>query len=359
MRLFRRAKTAIDDALSGLGSLDAPAPHSARAVLRNLSTLVICCGLSVACVGDTTDAGRPSALGGDGGNDVGPDDDGWPPPTTGVFTTGPGETEGEGDEDPGPPPMPPDLGACSNDEECMFEGEDDTCFITQGTCEFGQCFFDAASPGTACDDGDPCTEGDVCNGMGGCLGEPIVCTVEHGMGTCIDDGCGAPLECDAGWSDCDADPSNGCEAQLGTNDHCGGCNMPCTAGPHTESASCEDNACVVTCEDPWEDCNGDAADGCEIPTGIPNQCDADGLNPDNGCWTAHCGNSSNADAVNFDSWFCFECTNCRVVGETDCQWCSHSTGRGFPTNSCSCEDDPTDCLCVVDEVNYLELVCAP
>ena len=310
------------------------------AVARDIWIMPI--ALVLGCLSETPSAGRPSALGDDGdAGEVG--GDAWPPPTSGPFTTG---ATGEGDENDEPPPMPPDLGACSSDADCMFEGEDDTCFVTQGTCEFGQCIFEAAAPGTPCDDGDPCTEADVCNGMGVCLGNDAGCDEP-------------PPECDPGFADCDEDPDNGCETELGTDEHCDACNAPCIAGPHVASTTCEANACVVTCEDPWEDCNGDPSDGCEIPTGVPNQCDADGLNPDTGCWTAHCGSSDNPDAVNFDAWFCFECTTCRLVGETDCQWCSHSSGRWFATEACDCAADPTDCLCVVDEVSYLELVCAP
>lgn len=314
---------------------------------------VLCGG----CPSEAPGTGSPSALGDDDGPAV--DDDAWPPPTTGVFTTGGLDTEGEGDEDPTPPAMPPDLGACSNDGDCTFEGEQDTCFITQGACEFGQCFFDAKSPGSPCDDGDPCTEDEACNGMGGCLGAPVVCTVEHGEATCTDGACEGPLECEAGWGDCDDDASNGCEANLESDDHCGACNEPCAAGPHVEATSCDAGTCTIACEDPWEDCNGDLEDGCEIPTGVPNQCDSGGLNADNGCWSAHCGRSSNPDAVNFDGWFCFECTTCQLAGDNQCQWCSHSTGRWFPTNSCDCADTPDDCLCVVDEVNYLNQVCEP
>ncbi|MEM6293019.1 MAG: hypothetical protein AAGA54_17215 [Myxococcota bacterium] len=322
-------------------------------------------GLLPACSGDGFVAASPAMLGQSDGDDDAEDSNGaWPPPpppTTGADATG---DDGFGDEGEGEtglvPELPPDLGACSNDADCMFEGEDDTCWATQGTCEFGQCFFEPLPGGSLCSDGDGCTKDDVCNGMGVCLGVPRDCPVDHGEGTCSDSSCGGPIVCEAGWADCDGNPNNGCEASLDTRANCGGCGEVCSAlGPHVETASCVGGTCERTCEGDWEDCNGDAGDGCEIPTGVPNQCDADGLNPDDGCWTAHCGNSNHPDARNFGTWFCFECTTCSLDGDGACQWCSHDSGRWYPANSCDCADDPNDCQCVVDGVDYLELVCAP
>jgi hypothetical protein len=107
---------------------------------------------------------------------------------------------------------------------------------------------------------------------------------------------------------------------------------------------------VLTCSAPWEDCDEDPSNGCEIPTETPNRCDADGLNATTGCWTAHCGNSANPDARNFGSWYCFECTTCNEPVAGTVTWCSHSTGRWFPQEAGSC---------VVDDVDYEDLVCAP
>ena len=98
-----------------------------------------------------------------------------------------------------------------------------------------------------------------------------------------------------------------------------------------------------------EDCDDDASNGCEIPTGVPNVCDADGLNA-NGCWTAHCGSSMHVDARNFGTWYCFECTNCTEMGSGIVAWCSHSSGLWFPAEEGSC---------VVSEIDYTDLVCAP
>lgn len=292
------------------------------------------------------------------------DDDGWPPSVDDdgeEKTTDPmsesttGATTG-GDDDPpkdetgyDPEPMPPDLGMCSTDEECLFD-DDGSCFLSQGTCEFGSCYFDPKPEGGECDDGNLCTHSETCDVKGACVGELIDCPFPNAQGVCVAAGmCGAPLTCDDGFADCNNDPQDGCEVQLGTLDNCGGCGDACASGPNVASVGCNAGACEASCEAPFEDCDDDLSNGCEIPTGIPNQCDADGLNPD-GCWTAHCGSSSNADARNFGSWYCFECTNCQPTTPGMVHWCSHSSGLWFPDNEGEC---------TVDAVDYTDLVCAP
>lgn len=237
-------------------------------------------------------------------------------------------TEGEGDEDPG---FPPDLGTCEGEGECLID--DTTCFQPQGTCEGGMCKFDVKGLGAACDDGDACTQADACDGFGICRGEAAPCASPHATAICEGGVCGA-LECDDGWDDCNGDAVDGCETPLDTDDNCGGCGESCDAGANA-SGSCNGDSCAFDCDAGFGNCDDDWDNGCEIPLGA-NQCDAGGLNP-NGCWTAHCGNSADGDAVNFGTWFCYDCTTCRVPAAGSCQWCSHDTGQWFPAESgCGC-----------------------
>jgi hypothetical protein len=235
-------------------------------------------------------------------------------------SSGPGE-----DEDP-TLPTPPDLGMCGDDGDCVLE--DDSCFEQFGACVDGSCTFPPKLAGVPCDDGDACTDQDVCNGIGMCVGAMIEC--------------GA---CDEGWGDCNGDEADGCETPLDTASHCGDCGLACEAGAHA-SAACEMGECVHGCDAPWENCDGDWANGCEIPTGVANQCDVNGLNDVNGCWTAHCGSSNNVDARNFGTWYCFECSTCNVPSSGQCRWCNHDTGNWY---------DPASCVCG----SYEDDVCAP
>ncbi len=72
--------------------------------------------------------------------------------------------------------------------------------------------------------------------------------------------------CNAGFADCDGDPSNGCEVDTRTTvAHCGTCATRCDAPNGTPS--CEMGVCrVASCVTGFADCNGSAADGCEVDT---------------------------------------------------------------------------------------------
>lgn len=114
-------------------------------------------------------------------------------------------------------------------------------------------------------------------------------------------------ECAEGFEDCDGDPENGCEADLASPSHCGACGVSCradqlcteggcacpegleacdgacvdlTSDPancggcgiscedreFSEGGLCEEGACVLSCIEHQEDCDGDPENGCEVPT---------------------------------------------------------------------------------------------
>jgi hypothetical protein len=71
-------------------------------------------------------------------------------------------------------------------------------------------------------------------------------------------------ECNAGYGDCDGDAANGCETELGRSAaHCGACGQACPAGPNAV-ATCTMAMCGVSCESGFSDCDGDARNGCEV-----------------------------------------------------------------------------------------------
>jgi hypothetical protein len=72
--------------------------------------------------------------------------------------------------------------------------------------------------------------------------------------------------CKAPTADCNADPKDGCEANLESDpEHCGGCDKPCTVPAHS-SATCEKGVCGSICSLGYADCDGDATTGCEADT---------------------------------------------------------------------------------------------
>lgn len=158
------------------------------------------------------------------------------------------------------------------------------CYESVGECVDGQCTYPPSGAGVMCDDDDGCTSKDVCDGAG----------------------------------------------------NCGGAQIPCSAA-HATGGSCVDGACQgFTCTKPYANCDDNWENGCEVPVGVANQCDANGLNPNGGCWTAYCGSSNDADATNFDSYYCVDCANCNTPSAGMWQWCNHASGTWYAPAAGNC-----------------------
>ena len=79
--------------------------------------------------------------------------------------------------------------------------------------------------------------------------------------TCTNSACG--VACQAGFTDCDKNPANGCEVQTGSDtSNCGTCGNVCPTGGGAK-ASCAASTCSLVCAAGTGDCNKMAADGCE------------------------------------------------------------------------------------------------
>jgi len=119
------------------------------------------------------------------------------------------------------------------------------------------------------------------------------CGISCGGGTCVNGACQALLAngaactsnaqcqsancaggvcaaaaCNAGFSDCDNNPANGCEVNTQTDPHnCGACGVACSS-PNATSA-CVNGACTVAaCHNGFSDCDNNPANGCETNTSI-------------------------------------------------------------------------------------------
>ena len=97
----------------------------------------------------------------------------------------------------------------------------------------------------------------------------------HATRTCDQGTCG--FTCDSGWADCNGQAADGCESNLGAVTTCGTCNVACSSPPHG-SATCNAGACGFTCNAGFADCNGQATDGCEVSLSLPSNCGACGNN---------------------------------------------------------------------------------
>ncbi|MEZ4314846.1 MAG: RHS repeat-associated core domain-containing protein [Polyangiaceae bacterium] len=116
------------------------------------------------------------------------------------------------------------------------------------------------------------------SGVGVCAEGACAYVCQSGFGDCDSDpsnGCetagGCNLSCDAGTADCDGLAGNGCETDVTTVTHCGACGNACPAAANA-AATCDSGACGLACSAGYDDCNGDPADGCEVQLGTPFHC---------------------------------------------------------------------------------------
>jgi len=145
---------------------------------------------------------------------------------------------------------------CGN--ACSLENAQPAC--VQSECKVGQC----ASGFGNCDANDTngCeTDTNVsvtnCGVCGKTCPKPANSVAACDTGTCA-------YNCNSGYSDCDADATNGCEIFVaGDVANCGYCGVPCTmshATPKCEGAKC----LIAVCAAGWDDCDSNPANGCEI-----------------------------------------------------------------------------------------------
>jgi serine/threonine protein kinase len=101
----------------------------------------------------------------------------------------------------------------------------------------------------------------------GCGGESCQsCRVSNATARCnLKHECDLAI-CYQSFDDCDGDSRNGCETDLRIDsDHCGSCSRKCPALAHAQRG-CGDTCTIWRCDNGYGDCNGEAADGCEINT---------------------------------------------------------------------------------------------
>ncbi len=108
---------------------------------------------------------------------------------------------------------------------------------------------------------------------------------------------------------------------------------------NAEGGTCVDGECGGwTCIEPYEDCDQDWSNGCEVPTGVPNSCNANGLSETNACGTAYCGIEVAPNAINFmaQNYRCVTCSNCSTPEEGEVAWCNQATGGWFTPEAGDC-----------------------
>ncbi len=146
-------------------------------------------------------------------------------------------------------------------------GCNSVCVVPNGTpgCSAGVCQITTCNPGFAnCDLAVPngC-EVNLNSDIDHCGSCPNACPTPANAGaTCTGGSCG--FTCNVDFADCDGQPANGCEVNLQTDPtHCGSCAGACNLGQATPV--CNAGACAVgSCNAGFGNCDGLAANGCEI-----------------------------------------------------------------------------------------------
>lgn len=121
------------------------------------------------------------------------------------------------------------------------------------------------------------------------------CQLENATAACTAGGC-AIVECLAPFADCDGIAANGCE-------------LACPARPNT-TVTCRDNRCIVAgCTDGFSDCDGDAANGCETA----GTCSC----PEGTSCSFNCANGCDVDCDGRCTVICGACTTCSLTCRND------------------------------------------
>lgn len=158
---------------------------------------------------------------------------------------------------------PHNCGACGNN-----------CSVPNGT---PACTSSACSVG-ACNTGFGDCDHNVLNGcevnvnadLNNCGACGNVCNTPNGTPACQSGAC-AIAACNGGYSDCDHNALNGCEANLQNDTHnCGACGNACPGGPPNGAEICAFAACQIVCNGGFTHCGN----SCDNLSNDPNNCGA-------------------------------------------------------------------------------------
>ena len=148
-------------------------------------------------------------------------------------------------------------GACGT--RCAFANATANC--VGGACALGVCNTGSANCDGVAANGCEVTLAADANNCGRCSNR---CNVPNGTPRCVGGACGV-ASCNPGFANCDGDAANGCEVNTLTDpQNCGGCGLRCTAGYGTGSYACTSGACVPTCATGYASCDGNPRNGCEV-----------------------------------------------------------------------------------------------
>jgi hypothetical protein len=199
-------------------------------------------------------------------------------------------------------------GACGN--ACRRDNASETC--VGGVCTIDQCdnLYDDCN-GV---DSDGCEASlETVTDCGSC---GVGCDRSHATASCSGGTCHIG-SCDNPWGDCDGVDANGCEFEVNTMDNCGGCGQVCSLDHAAETCTAAGECQIVNCDTWWDDCDGQDSNGCEASLES----------------TSHCGSCGNPCSLPNASESCPN-GNCQL-DSCDSGWWNLN---GSQSDGCECGD---------------------
>ncbi|MCA9642076.1 MAG: hypothetical protein KC492_15325 [Myxococcales bacterium] len=155
---------------------------------------------------------------------------------------------------------PKNCGGCGND--CFLNTSADNWRCVAGKCEVSSCAKDTEDCNG--DPSDGC-EVNLKTSLGNCGFCSNACNLANATAQCTDGQCEVG-SCDNGYGDCDGTAANGCEVNTEVDaDHCGACNRSCSTS-HVNQRTCAGGRCTSSCNSGWGNCSRPASgadNGCE------------------------------------------------------------------------------------------------
>ncbi|HEY6723893.1 MAG TPA: hypothetical protein VI197_07670 [Polyangiaceae bacterium] len=144
---------------------------------------------------------------------------------------------------------------CATDQACERDSD-----CVSGECRDETCAVACATGSGDCD-GDNVCETNTTLDVEHCGACDTVCELPNATPQCVGGECEI-LECEPPYEDCDLDPTNGCEVDLEADpDHCGGCFNACVE--LNGAATCAEAVCGIDCDTGFDDCDERPENGCE------------------------------------------------------------------------------------------------
>jgi len=187
---------------------------------------------------------------------------------------------------------------------------------TASVCAGGACASSCLSGQGDCDEEpDNGCETSLLTTAASCGACRRACAVANATPACRNGAC-AVGACNAGFGDCNGTPADGCEVSTSTAlAHCGRCSRAC-ALPNATPACIGGECRVMACNAGFGDCDGNAANGCEVNFAST---------------AAHCGRCGNQCAG-----ACVGSECCGATGQTCCRGATPCTAPGATCSLSTC-----------------------